>query len=299
MPTRPEPRPCGSIGTVAGGPVHTLIQITDLHIGPEGGTVRNPVDTYAVLDRALRAVEEAGLRPTAVLFTGDLTESGADTEYRRLRSVVDPALARLGTRPVYVAGNHDDRAALREHLLAQPPGTAPLDQVSWFGNLRVIALDSSVPDHGYGLVDAAQLDWLRTELATPAPDGTVLALHHPPLPTPVPLSVAIELQNRAALAEVLAGSDVRLVLAGHTHVVSAGSVAGIPVWTGGTIATAFDSLLSDGALRGLASPSLSRIDLFTDSVLATHVPFDATALTSVPAAVMQPQIDALRAQLPT
>jgi 3',5'-cyclic-AMP phosphodiesterase len=284
--------------------VHTLIQITDLHIGPEGGTVRNPVDTYVVLDQALRAVEQAGLRPAAVLFTGDLTESGTGAEYRRLRGLVDPALARLGTRPVYVAGNHDDRAALRQHLLGQPldtapMDTAPLDQVSWFGNLRVIALDSTVPGHGYGLVDATQLDWLRAELATPAPDGTVLTLHHPPLPTPLPLSGAIELQNRAALAEVLTGSDVRMVLAGHTHVVSAGSLAGIPVWTGGPVATTFDSLLSDGALRGLASPSISRIDLFADSVLATHVPFDATTLTSVPAAVMQPQIAALRAQLPT
>lgn len=279
--------------------MHTLIQITDLHIGPEGGTIRNPVDTYVVLDQALRAVERAGLRPAAVLFTGDLTESGTGAEYRRLRGLVDPALARLGTRPVYVAGNHDDRAALREHLLGQPLDTAPLDQVSWFGNLRVIALDSTVPGHGYGLVDATQLDWLRAELATPAPDGTVLTLHHPPLPTPVPLSGAIELQNRAALAEALTGSDVRMVLAGHTHVVSAGSLAGIPVWTGGPVATTFDSLLSDGALRGLASPSISRIDLFADSVLASHVPFDAATLTSVPAAVMQPQIDALRAQLPT
>ncbi|HWN35335.1 MAG TPA: metallophosphoesterase [Pseudonocardia sp.] len=283
---------------MAGGPVHTLIQITDLHIGPEGGTARNPVDTFAVLDRALRAVDEADLRPTAVLFTGDLAEHGTGAEYRRLRGLVDPALARLGTRPVYVAGNHDDRAALREHLLGQPPGTAPLDQVSWFGNLRVIALDSTVPGYGYGLVCPPQLAWLRAELATPAPDGTVLALHHPPLPSPVPLSSAIELQNREALAEVLTGSDVRMVLAGHTHVVSAGALAGIPVWTGGPIATMFDGLIEDGALRGLASPSVSRIDLFADSVIATNVPFDAAALINVPAEVMQPQIAALRAQLP-
>lgn len=278
--------------------MHTLIQITDLHIGPEGGTVRNPVDTYAILDRALRAIGEAGPPPTAVLFTGDLTESGGAEEYRRLRGLVDPALARLRTLPVYVAGNHDDRAAMREHLLDQPPGTEPFDQVSWFGNLRVIALDSTVPGYGYGRVCPPQLDWLRAELATPAPDGTVLTLHHPPLPSSLPLSRAIELQDREGLAEVLAGSDVRMVLAGHTHVVSAGVLAGIPVWTGGAIATTFDGLVPDGALRGLANPSVSRIDLFADSVLATNVPFDADTLTRVPAAVMEPQIAALRAQLP-
>ncbi|MGH3613251.1 MAG: hypothetical protein ACRDRK_11790 [Pseudonocardia sp.] len=36
---------------------------------------------------------------------------------------------------------------------------------------------------------------------------------------------------------MIGGTDVRVVLAGHTHVVSAGTVAGIPVWTGGALAT--------------------------------------------------------------
>jgi len=284
---------------MAAEPAHTLIQITDVHIRAADEAAAEPVDTLVVLGRALDAVAQTGVRPAAVLFTGDLTEHGRPEEYQRLRSLVDPAMARIGVPAVYLPGNHDDRAAMLEHLLGAAASTAPLDQVVHLGALRVIAMDSTVPGRAYGELSGEQLAWLRTELRTPAPDGTVLALHHPPLPTPLPLSGAIELQNRAALAEVLTGSDVRMVLAGHTHVVSAGSLAGIPVWTGGPVATTFDSLLSDGALRGLASPSISRIDLFADSVLATHVPFDATTLTSVPAAVMQPQIAALRAQLPT
>ncbi|WP_246271743.1 hypothetical protein [Amycolatopsis acididurans] len=49
------------------------------------------------------------------------------------------------------------------------------------GGLRIIALDSSVPGHGHGELSGGQLDWLARELATPAPDGTILAPHHPPL----------------------------------------------------------------------------------------------------------------------
>ncbi len=280
------------------GPVHTLIQITDLHIGPVGGTARDPVDTFAVLGRALRAVEDASLRPTALLFTGDLVENGAPDEYRRLRDLLELAAARIGAPAVYVAGNHDDRAALREHLLGESPTTRPLDHVVRLGNLRIIVLDSTVPGYGYGELDPEQLVWLRSVLAKPAPDGTVLALHHPPLPSPAPLATAIELQHREKLAAVISGTDVRVVLAGHTHVVSAGILAGVPVWTGGAIATTLDGLVSDGALRGLGAPTVSRVDLFADTAVITSVPIGAETLTTVPASLMETKVAELRAQLP-
>jgi 3',5'-cyclic-AMP phosphodiesterase len=283
---------------VSTGPAHTLIQISDLHIGPPAGTVRNPVDTFDVLARALAAVEEAALRPTAVLFTGDLVEHGAPEEYRRLRVLVEPALARIGSPAVYVAGNHDDRAALREQLLGVAPDTGPLDSVYWFGELRIVVLDSTVPGFGYGELRSGQLSWLRAELAQPAPGGTVLTVHHPPLPSLSPFTAAIELRNRAELADAIAGTDVRVVLAGHTHVVSAGVLAGIPVWTGGAVATTLDPMVPGGALRGLGSPSVSRIDLFADAVISTHVPFDVPTLTNVPGAVMRAKVAELRAQLP-
>jgi 3',5'-cyclic AMP phosphodiesterase CpdA len=91
---------------------------------------------------------------------------------------------------------------------------------------------------------------LREQLHTPAPIGTVIALHHPPLPSPTPLTAAIELLNPADLAAAIRDSDVRVVLAGHTHVVSAGCLAGVPVWTGGAIATTLDSLAPGAAPRG-------------------------------------------------
>lgn len=279
-------------------PAHTLIQLTDLHIGPGGDDDPGPVDTLAVLDRALQAVQRSGLRPSAVLFTGDLTENGAPAEYRRLRAVVDPALERIGARAVYVAGNHDDRAALREHLLDEEPSTDPLDRVTWFGDLRVVALDSTVPGLDYGELRPEQLDRLRAELASPAPAGTVLALHHPPLPSAAPLAASIELVGRADLGAAIAGTDVRAVLAGHTHVLSAGVLAGVPVWTGGAISSTLDGLLVDETLRGLADHSVSRLDLFDDAVLVTNLPFDAEELSHASADEMRPQIAALRAQLP-
>ncbi|WP_156934984.1 metallophosphoesterase [Pseudonocardia spinosispora] len=281
------------------GPRHTLIQITDSHIRAEDTTGAGQVDTFALLGSALRVVEALAPRPTAVLFTGDLADDGDPLAYSRLRDLVGPVLARIGVPAVYLPGNHDVRGVMREHLLDQAPDDAPLDSVSWFGDVRVVALDSTVPGFAYGLLEPAQLEWLRSELATPAPAGTVVALHHPPLPSFAPFTSSIELQNRADLAAAIAGTDVRAVLAGHTHMVGGGVVAGVPVWTGGPLATIQDPVLPGGALRGLAAPGLTRLDLYTNTAVATHVPIDVDVVWQVPPEKLAPTVEKFRSQLPS
>jgi 3',5'-cyclic-AMP phosphodiesterase len=282
-------------GVTHPSPTCTLVQLTDLHVVADGEELPGGVDTAAVLVDALRAVEEAAIGPAALVLTGDLTEHGRPAQYRRLRSIVEPVAARIGAPLVCAAGNHDDRAALREHLLDEAPSDEPLDHTVRVGDLRIVVLDSTIPGHGHGELRPEQLDRLRAELAEPAPAGTVLALHHPPLPSAAPLAASIPLLRRADLAATIAGTDVRLVLAGHTHVVSAGTLGGVPVWTGGPLATVLDPFAPGAALRGLANPSVSRIDLFPDGLLTTSVPIGARRTSEVPAATMEPAIAAFHA----
>jgi 3',5'-cyclic-AMP phosphodiesterase len=276
------------------GPTHTLVQLTDLHLVAEGAEHPSGVDTAALLERALRTVEDSGISPTALILTGDLTEHGLPEEYERVRAIVEPAAERLGAPVRYAAGNHDERAALREHLLGEPASTDPLDHAVQVGDLRVVVLDSTVPGHAHGTLEPAQLDWLREQLAEPAPAGTVVALHHPPLPSAVPLAAAIPLVHRAELAAAIAGSDVRLVLAGHTHVASAGTCGGVPVWIGGPLATTIDPLARGAALRTLGTPSLSRIDLFTDGLLTSSVPVGGPVVREVPEEEIVPALARFR-----
>ncbi len=276
-------------------PTSTLVQLTDLHVVAEGEPLPGGVDTARVLADALRAVEESAIRPAALVLTGDLTEDGSPAQYRRLRGIVEPVAARLGASLVYAAGNHDDRAALREHLLDEPTSDEPLDHSVRVGDVRIVVLDSTVPGQAHGELTPAQLGRLRAELAEPAPAGTVLALHHPPLPSAAPLAASIPLVRRDELAAVVAGTDVRLVLAGHTHVVSSGTLGGVPVWTGGPLAAVLDPFAPGAALRGLATPSVSRIDLFPDDLITTSVPIGARRMSDVPASTMEPAIAAFHA----
>ena len=111
-------------------------------------------------------------------------------------------------------------------------------------------LDSTVPGHHYGEVDAEQLDWLRDVLATPAPHGTLLAMHHPPVPSVLDLAALVELRDQAGLAEVLEGSDVRSILAGHLHYSSTATFAGVPVSVASATCYTQDLNVPVGGTRG-------------------------------------------------
>ncbi len=143
--------------------------------------------------------------------------------------MIEPVAERLGAPVIWVAGNHDERPALRRDLLDLPPSEDPVTGVWDLGGLRMVALDTTVPGWHHGDLDEAQLTWLRDVLATPAPLGTILAMHHPPLPSHIPLFDILELRDQGRLAAVLTGSDVRAILAGHLHYSTSGTFAGIPV----------------------------------------------------------------------
>ncbi|MGK9148631.1 phosphodiesterase [Plantibacter flavus] len=210
-------------------PQRVIVHLSDPHLLADGRYLYDSVDVQANLEQALRQVEQMGLRPDAMVFTGDLTDLGEPDAYRRLRARVEPVAERLGTTIVWLMGNHDERATMRTELLDLPPGESPIDSVWDFDGLRVIGLDSTVPGWHHGELEDAQLDWLREVLSVRAPLGSILAMHHPPVPSSVPFFDILELRDQHRLADVVQGSDVRAILGGHLHYSTSSTFAGIPV----------------------------------------------------------------------
>jgi len=207
----------------------TLLHVSDTHFLAGNALLNGRIDTAANLAATIEAIERMSVKPDAIIVTGDMTDLGEPEAYRALRAAIDPLAARLDAPVIWVAGNHDERPAMREVLLDEEPSQEPVVGVWDLDGLRVIALDSTVPGWHHGDIDDAQLAWLRGILSTPAPLGTILALHHPPLPSHVPLFDILELRDQHKLAEVVAGSDVRAILAGHLHYSTSGTFAGVPV----------------------------------------------------------------------
>ncbi|WP_427134234.1 phosphodiesterase [Pseudarthrobacter sp. S9] len=231
-------------------PRHFLLHLSDPHLlgGPQ--PLHGVVDSDARLKQLFDEVRASGARPEAVIFTGDLADLGEAEAYAKLRAIVEPACKAMGAKVIWAMGNHDDRANFRAGLLDQPADDSPVDRSYFINGLRIITLDTSVPGFHHGELSAGQLDWLAAELATPAPDGTILALHHPPVPSVLDLAVLVELRGQAALAGVLRNSDVRTILGGHLHYSTTATFAGIPVSVASATCYTQDLNVPVGGTRG-------------------------------------------------
>jgi len=235
------------------------------------------VDSEARLIQLFDEVQASGARPEAVIFTGDLADKGDPEAYAKLRAIVDPACKDLGAKVIWAMGNHDNRANFRAGLLDQPGNDATVDHSYYVNGLRVITMDTSVPGFHHGELSDDQLDWLAAQLETPAPDGTILALHHPPVPSVLDLSVLVELRDQAALESVVRDSDVRTILAGHLHYSTTASFAGIPVSVASATCYTQDLNVPVGGTRGRdGGQAFNLVHVYEHTIVHSVVPLGST-----------------------
>ncbi len=254
-------------------PRHFLLHLSDPHLlgGPE--PLYGVVDSEARLTQLFEEVKASGARPEAVIFTGDLADKGEPGAYAKLRAIVDPACRELGAEVIWAMGNHDNRANFREGLLDQPGDDAPVDNSYFINGLRVITMDTTVPGYHHGELSESQLEWLARELETPAPDGTILALHHPPVPSVLDLSVLVELRDQGSLAAVVRNSDVRTILAGHLHYSTTATFAGIPVSVASASCYTQDLNVPVGGTRGQDSgQAFNLVHVYEHTIVHSVVP---------------------------
>jgi 3',5'-cyclic AMP phosphodiesterase CpdA len=254
-------------------PEQLIVHLSDTHFTAARAPMFGVVDSDATLAETLRGLTGAGLRPDAIVVTGDIADTGADGAYQRVRAMLEPVAAELGAELIWVMGNHDGRAAFRTGLLDEKASDEPYDRVIDLDGLRLIVLDSTVPGFHYGAFTAEQLEWLAAELATPAPRGTLLAMHHPPIPSPQLFDELIELRDQAGLEAVVRGSDVRGILAGHLHYSTHTMFAGVPVSVASATCYTNDPLRSQTGLRAQAGGhAFDLVHVYGDRMLHTTVP---------------------------
>lgn len=258
-------------------PLHVVAHVSDPQVGATP-LVYGGVDGDAWLRKVMEQVIEA--EPEAIVFTGDIADSGDPDAYARVHSIVDEAASSIGAAVVWVMGNHDERAAFSAGLLGQDADPLqPIDFVTWVGGLRIIALDSTIPGYHDGELTSDQLTWLAAELAEPAPDGTILAMHHPPTPTHMPLMALIELRDQHLLADVVRDTDVRAILAGHYHYSLHTTLAGIPVAVAPSTCYGIDASFDPHGISGIDDlRGFELVHVYPDLVshATVHVPNTVT-----------------------
>lgn len=245
-----------------------ILHLSDTHLDRAGGPDADGADGTAALRLLLAELGHLD-RLDALLVTGDIADDGSHEAYRRAHELLTGYAEPRGAALLYATGNHDDRAAFADVLgsgHARPDAVyeGPAGEraaASTVAGHRLITLDTQVPGKGYGHLPAAQLDWLRSLLAAPAPHGTVLGMHHPPLALDVEVQRALGLRNAADLADAIRGTDVRLVLCGHFHLQLTGRLADATVWATPGVVTRIDLTARPGTERAVHGPSATLADL--------------------------------------
>jgi Icc protein len=187
-----------------------LVQITDLHIGPDPAARSQGCDTLETLARVVAAVRFEQPAPELVLATGDLVNDGSAAAYDRLK----PVLKGLERPVAAIPGNHDLAAVMADHLAG---GQISLAATHSLDPWRILLLDSTVEGEVHGHLGSDRLRALDAALSATREDHVLVVMHHQPAPIGSPLD-EVGLDNAGDLFAVLDRHDrVRGLLWGHIH----------------------------------------------------------------------------------
>ena len=276
---------------------HVVAHLSDPHLLADGALQYGVIDPEAGLRLALERLRRLDPKPDVLVFTGDLADKAEPAAYARLRELVEPVAADLGAQFVWVMGNHDERAPYAAGLFGSDDDGCQ-DRAYDVAGLRILALDTSVPGYHHGDLTDGQLGWLADQLASPAPHGTLLAMHHPPIPVPMLRAAEIiELLDQQRLADVIRGTDVRGIIGGHFHYTSWSTFAGVPVSVASASCYTSDPAPLDRLISGVdGHQALTMLHLYDDRIVHTVVPLpEAPEASGFPADVVE-QLEALTAE---
>jgi 3',5'-cyclic-AMP phosphodiesterase len=208
-----------------------FVHLTDTHIMAGGKWTSRAgdfeFDTEESLRRVVETIRDLDPAPAFAVLGGDLASPDLldrervleAAEYEPSYRLLAEILRGLPCPVRFLIGNHDHRVAFNRVLRADAP--AP-DAPHYYGfdhqGYHFVALDSQEPGQAAGLLEAAQLQWLRDDLARHRGRPTILFVHHHPWPLGLQWIDTMPLRNGDELIGVLLEHpDVRWIVCGHVH----------------------------------------------------------------------------------
>lgn len=257
--------------TSAGAHRTTVLHLSDVH-ATAGAQLYGTIDGITRMLAASDYARNAGVAPDAIVISGDLIERGNEAAYTVLRDALLGLEDSWGVPVLTVLGNHDSRVPARILPGHETPegwqADAAVPRAVRIGEWRFLLLDSST-----GSLGPAQLAWLEAELASaaPAPAGTVVVMHHPPLGSPLPMLARAGLRDAADFLDIVEGTDVRTILSGHFHHPLAATTRGVHVSVGPALAYHQVMNAEPGTVSGFDRSMYSLVHLGADAVSASSV----------------------------
>ncbi|MBO7718770.1 MAG: metallophosphoesterase [Methanosphaera sp.] len=233
-----------------------IVHMSDLHMG----------FTEFREDILLKAINQINmLQPDAVVISGDITDHGYYREFVKVKEYIDL----IDSPTIVIPGNHDARNIgdeVFEEIIGDRDTTLELKE----SNIKIIGLDSSVPDLGHGKIGRLQRKFLETEIKN-AKDRNmfiIITVHHHIIPVPNTGRERNVLSDAGDILLLLLQNNINLVLSGHKHVPHVWKMNNTVFVTAGTV--------SSMKLRGNTHPSFNILDIKDDEVQITLCNYDGT-----------------------
>ncbi len=252
----------------------TFLFLTDTHLQPE---------LHATEGCRMAFQKARTLHADFALQGGDHIFDGLAVPLTRslpLFATYEETQQQLGLKTYHTIGNHDVLGLYPQS--GMNPGDAgygkayfeqhvgPLYQSFDHKGVHFIVLDSiaPTPERGYyGLIDPAQLAWLKADLAKLAPAMPVIVSVHIPLvtaytaytkaPEKPPAYNSLSVSNAWEVLPLFEGHNVLGVLQGHTHVNERVEWRGVPYITSGAVSGNWWKGIHFGAPEGFTVCTVS------------------------------------------
>lgn len=231
------------------------------------------VDTARGLIVALEQARR--FAPDLIILSGDLVNDADPAQYEHLADL----LAGTELPLLLVAGNHDDRDAVRAIASTTNGALTPLpsvhgeleyDIVLPDGGPRFLVVDTVRADSHSGLLTSERLDALDQQLSTGA--QTVVVQHHPPFISGIDFMDHYGLEGGAEELDVIARHrNVLAVLTGHLHRYAVHIRSGVTVITSPSSAAQVALDLSGGGTSYTEEPGSILLHRFDDAGVTSHV----------------------------
>ena len=222
------PRPAAS-----GGNGFYFVQISDTHIGDP------KADADARTAVVVEAINALPVKVAFVLHTGDIVMDRIDDPAVIARA--KELFSRLHAPIHCVPGNHDilARPARRDaDAAAFIANFGPLAQRIDYGGVSFLLMDTEPLARNFNLSGYDGLAWLAEQLRQ-ADGRPVIVVHHRPAVEDfydLSFHPNWDQQNCRRFIDVLAGGNVRAIIAGHFHRDEMHFIGDIPVYVAGPVA---------------------------------------------------------------
>ena len=201
-----------------------IIQLTDLHLFADETEKLKDVVTDESFRTVLSQIERDE-RPDLIVLSGDLTHYAEMRAYKRLAEYCHRFVCPI----IAVPGNHD----LPNEMQQAFAGTKVQAETKHLlvGGWSLIFLNTFVPRHEHGQLDATELTFLQETLSQHT-EPTVIFLHHPLLHVGIHKLDIINIQNSKQVLDIIYQyGHVKLTCSGHVHLASHCYENGIDFYT--------------------------------------------------------------------